>query len=100
MPRADINEADLKPVANQTFCPYKGICSYYDIGDARLAAWCYRESYSEVRRIADMVSFEPDAVTVHPDGRQLRLERGQTVIAHGPDRALTVDEVLRGRKHH
>jgi hypothetical protein len=31
----------------------------------------------------------------HPlDGIQLRLEPGQTVIPHGPDRDLTVAEVL------
>jgi len=47
-----------------------------------------------------MVSFEPDAVTVHLDGRQLHLEPGQTVIAHGPDRDLSIDEVLPGHKHH
>ncbi|MPW20749.1 DUF427 domain-containing protein [Paraburkholderia sp. CNPSo 3157] len=98
VPRADIDESGLKPAANQTFCPYKGICSYYDIGDARLAAWYYPETYPEVRRIANMVSFEPDAVTVHLDGRQLHLEPGQTVIPHGPDRELTVDEVLPGRQ--
>lgn len=98
VPRADIDESGLKPAANQTFCPYKGICSYYDVGDARLAGWYYPETYPEVCRIANMVSFEPDSVTVHLDGRQLHLEPGQTVIPHGPDRELTVEEVLPGRK--
>jgi hypothetical protein len=31
-------------------------------------------------------------VTVELDGVQLRLEPGQTVIAHGPDRDLTLAE--------
>jgi uncharacterized protein (DUF427 family) len=97
VPRADIDESGLKPVTNQTFCPYKGVCSYYDIGDALLAAWFYPETYPEVSRIANMVSFEPDKVTVHLDGKQLHLEPGQTVIPHGPDRELTVDEVSPGR---
>src|SRR6516164_4326067 len=91
--RADINESALTPVKHQTFCPYKGLCSYYDIGDARLAAWSYREAYPEVGRISDLVSFEPDIVSVQLDGTQLRLEPGQTVTPHGPDRELTVAEV-------
>ena len=36
--RADIDEAALVLVGQQTFCPYKGMCSYYDISDARGAA--------------------------------------------------------------
>src|SRR5215467_9645269 len=33
--RADIDESALTLVDQQTFCPYKGLCSYYDVGDAR-----------------------------------------------------------------
>jgi hypothetical protein len=80
--------------SQQTFCPYKGMCSYYDIGDARRAAWSYREAYREVGRISDLVSFEPDIVSVQLDGNPLRLEPGQSVIPHGPDRNLSVDEAL------
>jgi len=98
VPRPDIDESCLRPAPTQTFCPYKGICSYYDIGDVRLAAWYYLDAYPEVRRIANMVSFEPDLITVHLDGQQLHLEPGQTVIPHGPDRELTVDEVRPGRE--
>ena len=93
VPRADIDASFLTFVDHQTFCPYKGLCSYYDIADAPLAAWSYREAYPEVRRISDLVSFEPDVVSVQLDGKQLRLEPGQTVIPHGPDRELTVAEV-------
>jgi uncharacterized protein (DUF427 family) len=92
VPRADINESALTFVEHQTFCPYKGVCSYYDIGDTRLAAWSYREPFSEVSRISGLVSFEPDLVSVELDGTRLRLEPGQTVIPHGPDRELTVVE--------
>jgi len=42
-----------------------------------------------------MLSFEPDMVTVHLDGIQLRLEPGQTVVPHGPDRNLDLAEVDR-----
>jgi uncharacterized protein (DUF427 family) len=92
VPRADIDESALTFVEHQTFCPYKGLCSYYDIGDARLGAWSYREAFSEVGRISGLVSFEPDIVSVQLDGTLLHLEPGQTVIPHGPDRELTVRE--------
>jgi uncharacterized protein (DUF427 family) len=92
VPRADIDESALTFVDHQTFCPYKGVCSYYNIGDARLGAWSYREAFPEVGRISGLVSFEPDIVSVQLDGNQLRLEPGQTVIPHGPDRELTVAE--------
>jgi uncharacterized protein (DUF427 family) len=94
VPRADIDESALTAVDHQTFCPYKGLCSYYNIGDARQAAWSYRQAYAEVSRISDFVSFEPDIVSVQIDGMQIHLEPGQTVIPHGPDRELTVAEAL------
>jgi uncharacterized protein (DUF427 family) len=95
VPRADIDESALTPVKHQTFCPYKGLCSYYTIADARLAARSYPDAYPEVRRISNLASFEPDIVSVHLDGIQLHLEPGQTVLAHGPDRNLTVAELAR-----
>lgn len=93
VPRADIDESALTPVKLQTFCPYKGLCSYYSIGDARQAAWSYPDAYPEVRRISNFVSFEPDAVTIHLDATLMRLEPGQSVVPHGPDRNLDVAEV-------
>jgi uncharacterized protein (DUF427 family) len=69
--------------SGQTFCPYKGLASYYDIGDARRAAWSYEDAWTEVRRISGLISFEPDKVEVHLDGGRLRLEPGQSVIPHG-----------------
>lgn len=95
VPRADIDGSALAPVKFQTFCPYKGLCSYYAIGDAAHAAWFYPDAYPEVRRISNFVSFEPDMVTVHLDSVQLRLEPGQTVVAHGPDRNIDVTELER-----
>jgi Domain of unknown function (DUF427) len=89
VPRADVDESALIPVEHQTFCPYKGLCSYYDIGDAPLAAWSYPDPYPQVGRISNLVSLEPDIVSVRLDGTQLRLEPGQTVIPHGPDRTST-----------
>ena len=92
VPRADVNESALTAVEGQTFCPYKGLCSYYDIGDAHRAAWSYLDAWPEAERVAGFVSFEPDKIEVSLDGRRLRLEPGQSVIPHGPDRDLSLDE--------
>jgi uncharacterized protein (DUF427 family) len=92
VPREDLNSATLTPVTWQTFCPYKGVCSYYDIGGGQRAGWSYEDAWTEVRRISGLVSFEPDRVEVSLDGARLRLEPGQSVIAHGVDRDLTLDE--------
>jgi len=54
----------------------------------------YRKPYREVDRIAGMVSFEPDKVTVVIDGLVQHLAPGQQVISHGADRNLTLDEVM------
>jgi uncharacterized protein (DUF427 family) len=93
VPRADVVREALRSVKLQTFCPYKGLASYYDIGDARNAAWSYRAPFEAVARIGDLVSFEPDQVEITLDGQKLEPVPGQTVIPHGPDRNLSVDEV-------
>jgi uncharacterized protein (DUF427 family) len=93
VPRDDIDEAALKPVEGQTFCPYKGLASYYDLGDRKRAAWCYIDAWPEVGRVRNLVSFEPDKVDVYLDDKQLHLEAGQTVVSHGVDRGLDPDEI-------
>jgi uncharacterized protein (DUF427 family) len=96
VPRADVNSAALTAVEFQTFCPYKGVCSYYDVGDARRAAWSYLAAWPEVGAVAGFVSFEPGLVEVSLDGAPMRQEPGQSVIAHGADRDLSVDEAPPG----
>ena len=95
VPRADVDVSALTPVEGQSFCPYKGLASYYDVGGARRAAWSYEDAWTEVRPISGLVSFEPDKVDVHLDGALLQLEPGQSVISHGIDRDLTVDEMTK-----
>jgi uncharacterized protein (DUF427 family) len=96
VPRAGVTESALTTVEFQTFCPYKGVCSYYDIGEARHAGWSYLDAWPEVGAVAGYVSFEPDLVEVSLDDKRLRLEPGQTVIAHGVDRDLSLDEAPPG----
>jgi uncharacterized protein (DUF427 family) len=92
VPRADVVGQALTPVDLQTFCPYKGIASYYDIDDVRHAAWSYRAPFDDMAAIGDLVSFEPDRVEVTLDGERLELEPGQTVVSHGIDRDLSIGE--------
>ncbi|MFD3457530.1 DUF427 domain-containing protein [Streptomyces sp. NPDC058691] len=93
VPRADIDESALTPTEGQTFCPYKGLADYYDIGGSRRAAWSYRHAYPEVGRVDGLVSFEPDKVEVLLGGRRLVPEPGQQVVPHGVDRGLDTTEV-------
>ncbi len=91
VPREDVREAALTAVQFQTFCPYKGVCSYYDIGDSRRAAWSYLDAWPEVGSVAGLISFEPDKLEVYLDDKRMRLEPGQSVIPHGIDRDLGID---------
>ncbi|HUC69495.1 MAG TPA: DUF427 domain-containing protein [Stellaceae bacterium] len=94
VPRADIDETALTPAERQTFCPYKGLASYYDIGGRKHAAWSYPKAWPEVARVANLVSFEPDEVEVFLDGKKLVAPPGQSVVPHGIDRGLDPDEML------
>lgn len=97
VPRSDVDESALVPVEGQTFCPYKGLASYYDVDGVERAAWSYLEAWPEVGRLRELVSFEPEKVTVLLDDRVLEPEAGQHVTPHGVDRGLDVDEVAQGR---
>ena len=92
VPRADVAAGALAPNEQQTFCPYKGIASYYDIDAVRNAAWSYRAPLEDMATIGDLVSFEPDRVEVTLDGERLVLEPGQNVTSHGIDRNLDIGE--------
>jgi uncharacterized protein (DUF427 family) len=92
VPRDDVVADALTPNDLQTFCPYKGIASYYDTDGLRNAAWSYRAPLDEMAAIGDLVSFEPDIVEVTLDGERLKLEPGQSVTSHGVDRNLDVGE--------
>jgi uncharacterized protein (DUF427 family) len=92
--REDIDETALMPAERQTFCPYKGLASYYDIGSRKRAAWYYPRAWPEVARISNLVSFEPDEVDVFLDDKKLVAAPGQTVVEHGIDRGMDPDEML------
>jgi hypothetical protein len=64
-------------------------------GERKRAAWPYVRAWPEVARVSNFVSFEPDKVEVFLDDRKLVLETGQGVKAHGIDRSLDPDEMLK-----
>lgn len=100
VPRDDVDLATLTPNPVETFCPYKGLASYYDIGDRRKAAWSYTRAWPEVARVSNLLSFQQNLIDVFLDDRQLILEPGQSVLPHGPDRGLDPDEMVeRGVDH-
>ncbi len=92
VPRDDVAAEALAAEELQTFCPYKGVASYYEIGGSAHAAWSYRAPFDDMEAIGDLVSFEPDRVEVTLDGERPRLEPGQSVVAHGVDRNLSIGE--------
>ena len=95
VPRQDIDENALIPAEGQTFCPYKGLASYYDIGERKRAAWSYLRAWPEVARVSNFLSFEPDVIDVFLDDKKLSLEAGQGVKEHGIDRSLDPEEMLK-----
>lgn len=61
IPREDIKEKYLKPVAGTTYCEWKGEANYFDIkvGDqkASKAAWSYSDPVDRFRSIEGYVAF-------------------------------------------
>jgi uncharacterized protein (DUF427 family) len=66
IPRADVDMSQLERTSHQTYCPYKGDCSYYSItaGGARSvnAVWTYESPYAAVAQIREYLAFYPDRV--------------------------------------
>jgi len=66
IPRGDVDMSLLERTDHQTYCPYKGECSYYSIpsGGERAvnAVWTYESPYDAVAPIAGHLAFYPDRV--------------------------------------
>jgi uncharacterized protein (DUF427 family) len=71
IPREDVHIKLLEPSDHQTYCPYKGDCSYFSIanGDERLvnAVWSYETPFAAVSSIAGHLAFYPDRVDLFED---------------------------------
>jgi uncharacterized protein (DUF427 family) len=69
IPISDVVPGTLRPSTSETYCPYKGSASYYDIvlpGGTELAdaVWTYQAPYPAVDAIAGHVAFYADRVQV------------------------------------
>ena len=66
IPRKDVDMTLLERTSHQTYCPYKGECSYYSIpigGNRSVnAVWTYETPYAAVVAIKDHIAFHPDRV--------------------------------------
>jgi uncharacterized protein (DUF427 family) len=72
IPREDVDMQLLEPSDHQTYCPYKGDCSYFSIanGDERLvnAVWSYAMPFPAVSSISSYLAFYRDRVDFFEDG--------------------------------
>lgn len=68
IPRKDVDLSLLARTSHETYCPYKGDCSYYSIpagGERSVnAIWTYENPYPSVSQIKDYMAFYPDRVDV------------------------------------
>ena len=66
IPREDVKMSLLERTDRQTYCPYKGECSYFSIpagGDRSVnAVWTYEQPFEAVALIAGYIAFYPDRV--------------------------------------
>lgn len=66
IPRTDVDMSQLERTSHQTYCPYKGECSYYSIpagGDKAVnSVWTYEAPYEAVAAIKNHLAFYPDRV--------------------------------------
>src|ERR1700678_978381 len=66
IPRKDVDMTQLQRSSHQTYCPYKGECSYYSIpagGDRSVnAVWTYEAPYAPGAEVRERLAFSPDRV--------------------------------------
>ena len=70
-PREDVRMELLEPSSHETYCPYKGDCSYFSIAslDERLvnAVWSYEQPFPAVSSIRGYIAFYQDRVDYFED---------------------------------
>ena len=68
VPRVDVRMDLLTPSDTVSHCPYKGTTVHFSTADVDDVAWSYPTPLPESERIAGLVSFYDDRVTVTVDG--------------------------------
>ena len=68
VPREDVEMGLLTRSVHQTYCPFKGDCSYFSLpgSDDRgvNAVWSYEDPFEAVAAIKDHLAFYPDRVAI------------------------------------
>lgn len=68
IPRKDADMTLLERSDHQTYCPYKGDASYFNVpllgARAGNAVWTYEKPYDAVKTIGDHLAFYPDRVKI------------------------------------
>jgi uncharacterized protein (DUF427 family) len=70
LPVADVRMELLAPSETHTACPYKGLASYWSVGDERDVAWTYPEPLAAVAPIRGRVCFYDERVELLVDGER------------------------------
>ena len=74
LPRKDVDMTQLQRTAHQTYCPYKGDCTYYSIpagGERSVnAVWSYEAPYVAVSAIREYLAFYPGPGRRHRSRRR------------------------------
>jgi uncharacterized protein (DUF427 family) len=76
VPREDVRMELLEPCPVTSRCAYKGVASYWDVGDERVLAWTYPDPAWDGERVRDLVCFFNERVDLDLDGE--REERPRT----------------------
>jgi uncharacterized protein (DUF427 family) len=68
IPLDDADAGLLRRTDTETYCPYKGVASYYSVvtagGTVDDAIWTYEQPYEAVSAIAGHVAFYPDKAEI------------------------------------
>ena len=68
LPREEVDMARLTRSAHQTYCPFKGDCSYFNLPgedeSSSDAVWSYEAPFDAVAAIKDRLAFYPDRVEI------------------------------------
>jgi uncharacterized protein (DUF427 family) len=76
IPAEDVSREALTASEKHTICAYKGVASYYSVGDEEDVVWFYPDPRPDAARVRDYLCFFNERVDIDVDGE--RQERPET----------------------
>jgi uncharacterized protein (DUF427 family) len=64
----EVREQLLEPSDGQSTCAYKGVASYWTVGDEDDVAWYYPRPTRDAERVKDRIAFFNERVDIEVDG--------------------------------